>query len=292
MTGKTIGDFEDLVTGFAFCEAPRMAPDGSVWFSDLLGGTVHRRDPDGCVQTMLAGRAWVGGLVHDVSGAVLCAGRGGIVALDPASGATRVVLDAIDGAPIIAVNDIEGDGHGGLYGGTIDFVAIMERGAPPAPGVFFHMDAAGAVTVLRRGVHASNGIALSADGRWLYHSETGRGIWRYRLAAGRPEAPELFIALDDSDGIVADQAGGLWVACWQSGTLRHFAASGAMTQALSARAPHIVSVAFAHDDPHVLLVTTGGNADVAGAGGLMRLRVDVPGVREHSTRLASLAANG
>ena len=290
MSEQDISDFEQLATGFTFCEAPRAMPDGSVWFSDLMAGSVHRRDRDGSVRTMLAGRQWVGGIVHDASGAVLCSGRGGIVALDPATGATRVVLDSIEGTPIIAVNDMEADGQGGLYAGTIDFVALFERGEMPGPGLFFHMDAAGAVTVLRRDVLGTNGIALSADGRWLFHSETGRGVWRWRLVAGRPEAPELFIALDDSDGMVVDQAGGLWVAGWESATLRHFDAQGTQTQVLTTQVPHIISVAVAADDPHALLVTTGGNADVQGAGGLLRVRVDVPGVRDRSTALAMLAA--
>lgn len=282
------GPFETLATGFAFVEAPRGAPDGSQWFSDLLGGSVHRRDRDGSVRTVLTGRNWVGGIVHDASGHVLCSGRGGIVALDPATGATRDVLTEIDGQPIIAVNDMEADGRGGLFGGTIDFAAIMERGEAPSPGHLFHMDAGGKVTVLRRDVFASNGLAFSPCGRWLYHSETSRGVWRYPLENGLAGAGELIIPLDDSDGLVADSAGGLWVACWETGRLLHFTADGEQTRCLSTDAPHIVSLAFEPNDPHALLVTTGGNADVTGAGALLRLRVDVPGVADHRTRLAML----
>lgn len=288
VTEQISGDFEVLATGLVFVEAPRGAPDGSQWFSDLMSGTVHRRDPDGTMRTMLAGRDWVGGIVHDASGLVLCGGRGGIVALDPATGETRAVLTEIEGEPIIAVNDMEGDGQGGLYGGTIDFVSIMELGQVPAPGKFFHMDAAGNVTVLRRDVHASNGIGFSPCGRWLYHSETSRGVWRYPLDQGRPGTPELFIALDDSDGLVADSDGGLWVACWESGRLLRFDRDGGQTHCLTCAAPHIVSLGFDPNDLTSLLVSTGGNASAPGAGGLLRLKVDVPGMPEHRTMLAML----
>ncbi|MFM6828729.1 MAG: SMP-30/gluconolactonase/LRE family protein [Novosphingobium sp.] len=288
MSEETAGTFEELAGGYAFVEAPRGALDGSQWFSDLLGASVYRRNTQGDVQAMLTGRDWVGGIVMDTSGQVLCSGRGGIVAVDPATGLTRMVLDSIEGEPIIAVNDMEGDGQGGLYGGTIDFVSIMERGEPPAPGRFFHMDADGNVTVLRRDVQASNGIGFSPCGKWLYHSETGCGVWRYPLADGKAGAPELFIPLPDSDGMVVDREGGLWVACWESGRLLHFNASGSETHRLTCPYPHIVSLGFEPGDLTSLLVSTGGNATVTGSGALLRLRVDVPGVPEHPTTLAML----
>lgn len=288
MIEETAGAFEELAGGYGFIEAPRSAPDGSQWFSDLFGASVYRRDSSGEVQAMLTGRDWVGGIVMDASGQVLCSGRGGIVALDPATGLTRTVLTEIEGEPIIAVNDMEGDGQGGLYGGTIDFVSIIELDQPPAPGMFFHMDPKGTVTVLRRDVQASNGIGFSPCGRWLYHSETSRGVWRYPLNGGTPGAPELFIPLPDSDGMVVDREGGLWVACWESGKLLRFDASGHQTHCLTSPYPHIVSLGFELGDPTSLLVSTGGNANVTGAGALLRLKVAIPGMTEHPSALAML----
>lgn len=288
MIEETAGEFEELAGGYGFIEAPRGAPGGAQWFSDLFGASVYRRDPEGRVQAMLTGRDWVGGIVIDASGQVLCGGRGGIVALDPATGVTRTVLTEIEGDPIIAVNDIEGDGQGGLYGGTIDFVSIMELGKAPAPGLFFHMDAQRNVTVLRRDVVASNGIGMSPCGGWLYHSETSRGVWRYALEGGQCGEPELFIPLTDSDGLVVDREGGVWVACWESGRLLRFAVDGEQTHCLTSPYPHIVSLGFEPGDPTSLLVSTGGNATVTGAGALLRLRVAVPGMLEHPSALAML----
>ncbi|WP_165323925.1 SMP-30/gluconolactonase/LRE family protein [Rhizorhabdus phycosphaerae] len=288
MPNPVSADFEELASGFLFVEAPRAAPDGSLWFSDLSAGTVHRRDVNGTVRTTLAGRDWVGGIVHDVSGKTLCGGRGGIIALDLLTGDTQSVLSEIEGEPIVAVNDMEADGAGGFYGGTIDFVSIMELGRRPAPGRFFHMDASGKITVIRRDVFASNGIAFSPCGRWLYHSETSRGVWRYPRHDGVAGQPELFIPLEDSDGLVTDQDGGLWVACWESGVLRRFSADGQPTHSLKSPAPHIVSVAVMPGTPPSLLVTTGGNADMPGAGALLRLPVDSPGVPDHLTALTML----
>lgn len=289
MQTRATRNFDIVAQGYEFIEAPRVSPQGDLWFADLTGGGVYRQRQGHPVEAMLPGRQWVGGLVFDESGAVICGGRGGIVAFDPATGAARDLLSHIDGAPIVAVNDMEGDGRGGFFAGTIDFAAIFERGEAPAAGTFFHMSAQGEVTVLRRDVFASNGIATSPCGRWLYHSETSRGVWRYPLdAGGLPGPGELVIPLEDSDGLALDTSGNLWIACWSTGTLKQFSPAGLCLQSLSFGYPHIVSVAFASTDPDYLYITTGGNVDRPGAGDVLRMRVDVPGLPGPRTRLKVL----
>lgn len=284
--------FEVIAEGFDFIEAPRVAPEGDVWFSDLTGLGVYRKRAGHPVETMLPGRQWVGGMVFDESGQVLCGGRGGIIALDPRTGRTTPVLAELEGQPIIAVNDMEADGRGGLYAGTIDFVSIMEKGEAPAPGTFFHMAADGRITVLRRDVFASNGIAFSPCGRWLYHSETTQGIWRYALdEAGVPALPgELLVREEEADGLATDSEGGLWLACWNSGRLVRHAADGTVLQTLTFPYPHIVSIAFGAADPHALYIATGGNAEVPAAGAVLRLTVEVAGLPGARSRLEALVA--
>lgn len=281
--------FEAIAHGFEFIEAPRVSPDGDIWFSDLSGRGVYRVRPGHEVEAMLPERQWVGGILFDESGHVLCSGRDGIVALDPATGETATLLSEIEGEPVIAVNDMEGDGRGGFFAGTIDFVSIFETGRTPSPGKLFHVSVAGDVTVLRRDVFASNGIALSPCGEWLYHSETSRGIWRYPLGAdGMPGQGSLIVELPDSDGLAADAQGGLWVACWETGRLLHYDAQGACVHEHTFPQPHIVSLDFGADDPSFLTISTGGNADHPHAGAVLRMKVDVPGLPGAVTRIGSL----
>src|SRR4029453_9837067 len=140
---------EVLASGYQFVEAPRSDGRGTIWFSDLTGGGVYKRCPDGQIRRFLADRKWVGGIVLGDDGSVHCSGRGGIVRLDEASGAAQPVLSQLNGAAIDAVNDMEADDAGRLYGGTIDFSAILERGEAPRPGVFFRIDPGGEVRVVR-----------------------------------------------------------------------------------------------------------------------------------------------
>lgn len=283
--------FEVVAQGYDFVESPRISPEGDVWFADLTGAGVYRRQGGKAAELVLPGRQWVGGIVFDESGQVLCSGRGGIVALDPETGATREVLSQIEGVPIIAVNDMEGDGRGGFFAGTIDFVAIFETGTPPAPGALFHMSADGDVTVLRRDVAATNGIATSPCGQWLYHMETGRGIWRYPIGPdGLPGSGDLLVALQDGDGLTLDTEGSLWAACWATGRLMQFAPDGRVRQNLGFPYPHIVSVAFGAADPDHIYISTGGNAHAPEMGAVLRMKVDVPGLPGPLTRLRMLAS--
>lgn len=286
-----VTDFEVIAQGFEFVEGPRVSPEGDIWFADLTGKGVYRRRRGSDVEEMLPGRQWVGGILFDESGLVLCSGRGGIVALEAETGRTRSLVSSIEGQPVIAVNDMEGDGRGGFYAGTIDFVSALEKGEAPSPGQFFHMAASGEITVLRRDVYASNGIAASPCGKWLYHSETMRGIWRYpRAADGVPGDGELFIEIEDSDGLVVDAEGNLWVACWSTGRLLHYSPERICLKALSFPYPHIVSIDFGASDPSRLVISTGGNANVPQAGAVLELKVDVPGLPGPLTRLKGLEA--
>ncbi|RVQ67144.1 gluconolaconase [Croceicoccus ponticola] len=290
MQTTTLGDFKTIAEGYEFVEAPRVSPCGDLWFGDLTGRGVYRKRSGHPDEAMLPGRQWVGGILFDESGLVLCSGRDGIVTIDPVTGHTHDVLTHIDGVPVIAVNDMEGDGRGGFYAGTIDFVSIFEKGTEPSPGKFFHVSAGGTITVLRSDVFASNGIATSACGRWLYHSETSRGIWRYPLDGdGMPGPGELFMEIEDSDGLVADSAGNLWVACWSTARVIQFSEQGEMLQSVSLPFPHVVSLDFAASDPGGLYVSTGGNAEHPGKGAVIRMEVEIPGLAGPRTKLGEWA---
>jgi sugar lactone lactonase YvrE len=282
-------DFEVITSGFRFVEAPRIDDQGMVYFSDLLAGGFYRCRPGSAPETLLEHRPWIGGAVLDHCGAIVVSGKGGIALLDPATGATRPLLTEIDGMPIIAVNDMEADGRGGLFGGTIDFEAVFERGESPQGGKLFHLSSTGVVRTLRDGLTASNGLAFTADGRTLYHSESSRGIWRYPIGAdGMPgtSSPELFAALDDSDGLVVDSEGAVWVACWQSAQIRRYRPDGTLDRRITLPFPHIVSLAFGGADLTDLYVATGTDAEHPGQGGIVRIKVPAPGLRPHSSRMS------
>ncbi len=278
--------FESVASGYSFVEAPRVDDAGVVYFSDLLGGGYYRCAPGRKVETLVPGRKWIGGAVLDASGAVICGGHGGIIRVDPDTREATPLLSEIGGAPIVAVNDMEADAQGGIFAGTADFAALFDRGQVPTNGVFFHLSSRGELRVLREGLVVSNGLGFSPDGRRLYHSETTRGIWVYELGKdGLPGAQELFAPLEDSDGLVVDRDGGVWVACWESAKLLRFRSDGALDRTVQLPFAHIVSLAFGGSDLRYLHVSTGTDAANPGKGGVVRIRVAVPGMRAFRSRL-------
>lgn len=277
-----VTDFEMIAECYQFAEAPRADEEGAVYWSDLLGGGYYRRRPGAEIETLVADRIWIGGAVLDQGGGLVIGGRGGIMLVERAG--TRPLLDSIAGKPIVAVNDIEGDGRGGLFGGTVDFVSILETGETPAPGSFFHLAVNGDVTVLRDDVAVSNGIGFSPDGSRLYHSETTVGIWEWRIDEdGKAGSPRLLIEADDSDGLAVDAEGGIWVAFFKQALVRRFRPDGTAERALSLPFPHVTSLAFGGADRRDLYITTGGNADHPGKGGVIRIRSEMAGLPEART---------
>ena len=279
---------EVLASGYRFVEAPRVDERDAVYFSDLAAGGVYRRSVDGEVRQFLPERLWIGGIVLGAGDQLFCSGRGGIVRLDLVSGLAEPVLTRIGEQPIDAVNDIEADASGALYGGTIDFTAILQRGEQPEPGVFFRIDAAGRFDVIREGVVASNGIAFSPDGRLLYHAESTRGVWVYDVdeRGGLPRNPTLFATIDDCDGVVVDSEAGVWVARWHTGEIVRYRPDATVDFRIRLPYPHLVSLAFGGEDLCDVIVTTGGGpAATTPQGAVVRIRSMVPGLRAARARI-------
>lgn len=279
--------FDVLAEGFGFVEAPRHAPGGAIYFSDLLDGGLYLRAPDGTLSCALPGRRWIGGVVINQDGDVLCTGEGGMVRLG-ADGQVMPVLTEMEGTPIIAINDIEAGPHGGIYGGTVDFNAILDQQGDPLPGSFFLLRPDGELVVLRRDLVASNGIGFSPDGRRLYHSETPKGVWVYELGDdGIPRDQRLFASVEDGDGLVVDVEEHIWLARWNSGQIIRYQPDGAIDRIVELPFPNLISLDFGGPDMRDLIVSTGGTDEATGRkiGGIVRIRTDVPGQESFPARL-------
>ena len=248
--------FQPVATGFSFLEAPRADDAGNVWFSEVVLGGIRHLRPDGSVRELLPGKQWIGGLALNEDGALLLSGRGGIAWIDPASGATGMLVEQIDGNPIGSVNDVQPDGRGGLYFGTMDGAAL-ERGEAPAPCSLYRLDVDGRVTLLRDGLKISNGLGLSPDGRRLYHNETWLGTWAYDLAPdGSIARRTLLLEQPDCDGLAVDAEGGVWLAACRHGTLTRIAPDGTVDRRVELPVKEVTSLCFGGADGGDVYVTT------------------------------------
>ena len=85
---------------------------------------------------------------------------------------------------------------------------------------------------LAGGFRVPNGPAFSADGAWMYHTDSAdRTIYRFALLPdGVLGAREVFARFDAAqgypDGMTTDREGCLWVAFWDGWCLRRLGPGG------------------------------------------------------------------
>src|SRR6266404_9739825 len=61
-------EFETLATGYGLLEGPRTDEQNRLYYSDVRGGGVFRRSPDGRIETLIHDRKSVGGIALNESG--------------------------------------------------------------------------------------------------------------------------------------------------------------------------------------------------------------------------------
>ncbi|MGH7288101.1 MAG: SMP-30/gluconolactonase/LRE family protein, partial [Myxococcota bacterium] len=264
-------DFETLASGYALVEGPTWAPDGSLFWSDVLGGGVYRRTPDGGVSTAVPKRRGVGGIALHADGGLVLGGRDLIHVKD---GVTRALLQ-LEGLP--GWNDLCADARGRVWAGSVRF-RVFDPEATPLPGECWRVDAPGVATPVYAGVLHANGIALSPDERWLAHSDTrSQGLWVHDLdAEGRVSRRRRFAVEGAPDGLAFDAEGCVWVAIYGGGRIDRFTPAGKLDRSLDVPARQVTSLCFAGSDLRELVVVTADNArDPSLRGCVLRARLDV-----------------
>ncbi len=232
--------------------------DEAVWYCDVGASGIAALSPDGHAGHWLPDRYLIGGLYRNHDGALLASGRNGIAWVDPATGATGMLIEAIDGVPVTGINEMCPDGDGGLYFGTTDLAAV-EAGTPFGPSALYRLRADRRVTQVAGGLAFSNGIGLSPDCRTLYHNETFVGVFAYDLASGERR---MLLEKPDCDGLAIDADGNIWVAGFQTPALLCLGPDGTIRDRLDLPGEGATNLFFAGDDGRDLFVNCVTTASV------------------------------
>jgi D-xylonolactonase len=235
-------------------EGPVWLPDeAALRFVDIKRGLLHRFDPaSGTGQTLD-----VGGkpsfIVPESGGGLLVGSEHGVFRLD--NGKLGAAVAVIPQPAHNRTNDATVDGRGRLWFGTMDdyeqapsgCVWCLDRGA-------LHRVGGQAVV--------TNGPAISNDGRFLYHVDSGgRTIWRFRLGeTPKLECGEVFLRLGEDeghpDGVVVDSEDCLWVALWDGWGVRRYAPDGTLLQHIALPCARVTKLAFGGPALRTAFVTT------------------------------------
>jgi sugar lactone lactonase YvrE len=247
-----------LVEREGLLEAPCWDGEGGVYFSDVIGGGVHRWSPGG-VDTVIPKRRGIGGMCLHADGGLVVSGRD---VVHVRGDETHVVL-TLDG--VTGFNDLGVDRDGRVYVGTLRFKPF--GGEEPVPGEIWRIDALGQATEVLDGIKWANGVGFSPGGETLYACDYATGeviAWdgERRVFARSPSG--------EADGLAVDSEGGVLVATGRGAGVARFSASGELDHVIDVPADFVSSLCFGGADMCDLYVTT--------IGSLFRTRVEVAGL--------------
>lgn len=256
---------EVLSEGHLLAEGPRGLDDGSVLFSDVVAGGVHRVPPGGgALETVIERRRGIGGLLPDRSGAVVVTGRD--LAIFAPGGESRTLL-APDGAT--GLNDLTSDGAGGVLVGVLRFRPMA--GEDPVPGEVWRVPSdGGQAHVLAGDVMWPNGIGVSPDGTTIYVSDFAQSLVFAYDADGSGQRVFARAPRGSCDGLAIDAGGGVWVALGPGAGIARFGPGGALDEIIEVPDAFVSSLSFTGPDLRTMIVTTAtqvlcGESPVAGS---------------------------
>lgn len=247
-------NFQQITTGI---HLEGLALDGhNLWYSDVMAGGIHRLAVDSTRASWRHDALCIGGLLINADGKVLSTGEGGIAWTDPATGAGGMLITEADGQPILGVNEMAVWRDGGIAFGTLDTPAFTQN-RDPGPSALYLLSANGEVTKLCDGLKFSNGLAFSADHRWLYHNESFVGTFAYELDdQGKVTDVKQLLDKPDCDGIKVDEKGRLWISGFSSSELVILRPDGAIDDTLVLPAEACTNLLFGGGGSKDLYITT------------------------------------
>ena len=176
---------EQVFSGGFWLESPAVAPDGSVYFSDITyatlsgmqAGHIWRYDPrTGATTVFRSPSGMANGIAFDARGDMIVAegadfGGRRLTRTDMATGKSYILAGLYDGRRFNSPNDIAIDARGRVYFTDPRYVG-HEPMDQPVMGIY-RVDPDGHVHLLAANLWKPNGIAVAPDQKTLYVVEVG-----------------------------------------------------------------------------------------------------------------------
>ena len=244
-----------------FTEGPRWIEDsGELMWVDILGSQLHhaRIGSRGLLEsptTLPIGRH-VGAAAPVVGGGYLVAAGTGFLFAD-SRGAVRELAQPEAGRTDVRMNDGACDPQGRFWAGT------MAYDESPGAGALYRLELDGTCTTVLTGLTISNGIGWSPEGTAMYLADSGTGTidaFAFDPTSGDLHDRRTIVRIDADgiapDGLTVDDRGGIWVALWDGGALRHYRPDGSLLATVAVPVDRPTSCAFGGPGLSTLFVTT------------------------------------
>ena len=277
---------EILSSGYKTLEGPVEDGDGGLVFADVSGGGIHRLDRHGRLSVIVPRRRGSGGICPHADGGYVITGRDVSHVRD---GASRILFTPADlavltGQPGGGFNDAHCVRDGSILVGSTRFVDGVQ-----VPGELVHVTGLHQASIVYGGVELANGIALSPDGSWVYHSDT----YKDRIIVSRIEHSQVALVGEFStagtpghpDGMAVDEAGHLWIAFHRGGCVTEYTPDGREVSRIEFPVKNTLSLCFGGADLVDMFVVTDSEPEDLVNARIYRLRVEVPGLKIDPCRI-------
>jgi D-xylonolactonase len=183
-------------------------------------------------------------------------------------------------------NDCLADPKGRVFAGTVDFGTGKKRGG------IHRILPDGSTTELWRGTECANGWSFTPDMKGVYWCDTtAQHLVRYDYDVETGELANRRIFLEtpghSPDGFTIDREGNLWVAMWNTGSLRYYSPEAELLDEIDLPSKHATACIFGGPDLDELYITTAGGSPEAtdGSGALYRVKPKISGRPEYRSRI-------
>lgn len=251
---------------------------GSLRWADMHRGRLHSWDRSTGSHAEVALGGTIGACAPRATGGMVLAVADGFAVCDP-DGSLRLVAPVLSGDDALRMNDGKCDAAGRFYASS------MSRDGSPRRGALWRLDPDLRAQRLVPGLTIGNGLAWSADGRWMYFIDTAtrrvdRFAFDFRTGAIAERTPAFEVPAEagSPDGMCIDDEGCLWVALFGGGAVHRYAVQGELLSIVDVPVRNVTSVAFggpALDELYVTTARLGG--EEPGAGGVFAVRPGITG---------------
>jgi len=263
------------------------AEEQALYWADIIGAALHRLDP-ATGQT----RTWrmpesIGSFGLRTGGGAVVALRNGFHLYDFATERLTFLSDPEAEEPRSRFNDGKVAPDGRFWAGTMD-----DNPERRPIGRLYRLDPDHSWHKMVDGLIVSNGLAWSADGKTMFHSDSrGRVInaYDYDLGAGAIANKRVIARPTEEigrpDGGATDMAGFYWSAGISAGVLNRWSPDGRLDRQIPLPAAAPTMPCFGGPDMKTIFITSlreNVSAEKLAAkpltGGIFALEVEVPGV--------------
>lgn len=271
-----------------------------LYWVDILAPALHCLDPATGRNRTFPMPSAIGCVALTDDHRLLVALGDGLHLFDPHTGTLIFVAHPEGDVAGNRYNDGKVAPDGRFFVGTMD-----EAGLRRPTGALYRLDPDGAAHRVDAGFVVSNGLAWSADGGTMFHSDSkGRKLWRcaYDISTGAVSGRTLIAEPDEAvgrpDGGATDRAGFYWSAGISAGVLNRWRADGTLDRRIELPCRSPTMPCFGGADMKTIFVTSAGGAHgEAGSldGGIFAIDSPVAGVavaRFPASRLAARSLPG